>query len=148
MAVIPEYVRTIFCTFSVGLDPDEIDRKDETASNNTFAGLQHFLEQELSETEREHFLTKTITNMARLAKRLKELKPPDGLSFLLQQQGSTVELSTMFVASLVANAFFSTFPNRNAKTHPTLQNFNFSHFFEDLKNRFVYVNNMKMSFLG
>lgn len=40
------------------------------------------------------------------------------------------ELEYSFVSSLLANAFFSTFPKRTEKSHPTLQNFNFADFFK------------------
>lgn len=43
------------------------------------------------------------------------------------------ELDYTFVASLIANSFFSTFPRRTNKSHPTLQNFNFSNFFQSLQ---------------
>lgn len=43
-----------------------------------------------------------------------------------------VKLSYDLVAALLANAFFSTFPKRTEKTHPTLQDFNFSFFFRHL----------------
>lgn len=43
-----------------------------------------------------------------------------------------VELERGFIASLLAHAFFSTFPKRTIKTHPTLQDFNFTNFFRHL----------------
>lgn len=43
-----------------------------------------------------------------------------------------VELDYNFVSSLIANAFFSTFPKRTHKSHPTLQNFNFTILFKTL----------------
>lgn len=43
------------------------------------------------------------------------------------------ELDHEFVSSLIANAFFSTFPKRTDKSHPTLQNFNFTNFFKRLQ---------------
>ena len=43
-----------------------------------------------------------------------------------------VELERGFIASLLAHAFFSTFPKRTIKTHPTLQDFNFTSFFKHL----------------
>lgn len=43
-----------------------------------------------------------------------------------------VKLQYNLVAALLANAFFSTFPKRTEKTHPTLQDFNFTHFFRTL----------------
>jgi len=36
-------------------------------------------------------------------------------------------------ASILANAFFSTFPKRTDKSHPTLQNINFASFFKTLQ---------------
>lgn len=42
------------------------------------------------------------------------------------------ELDYNFVSSLIAHGFFSTFPKRTEKTHPTLQDFNFSRFFKFL----------------
>ena len=43
-----------------------------------------------------------------------------------------MELERGFIASLLAHAFFSTFPKRTIKTHPTLQDFNFTSFFKHL----------------
>lgn len=45
----------------------------------------------------------------------------------------SVEINYNLVAALLANAFFSTFPKRTEKTHPTLQDFNFTHFFKALQ---------------
>lgn len=44
----------------------------------------------------------------------------------------SVEISYSLMAALLANGFFSTFPKRTDKTHPTLQDFNFTHFFRNL----------------
>lgn len=44
----------------------------------------------------------------------------------------SVEISYSLMAALLANAIFSTFPKRTQKTHPTLQDFNFSNFFKHL----------------
>lgn len=38
----------------------------------------------------------------------------------------------------MANAFFSTFPRRTHKTHPTLQNFNLADFFKNLNSNCQY----------
>lgn len=46
--------------------------------------------------------------------------------------GDSIEYSYAFVSSLIANAFFSTYPKRTAKTHPTLRDFNFTNFFRHL----------------
>jgi hypothetical protein len=39
---------------------------------------------------------------------------------------------TFIAFSLLANSFFSTYPKRTNKTHPTLKDFNFTHFFKEL----------------
>lgn len=48
----------------------------------------------------------------------------------------STDLDYTFISSLVANAFFSTFPRRTNKTHPTLQNFNFADFFKGLNSNY------------
>lgn len=123
---------------SVGLDPEELDRPlSESAENeNLFEHFHSFLTDELSAGERHNFMAKTIKRIAALAGVLRELRPPNGLRFSLQQQSTSTELNRLFVAALLANAFLSTFPKRNINTHPTLQNFNFSGgFFKGLKDR-------------
>uniref|UniRef100_A0A182PBB0 poly(ADP-ribose) glycohydrolase n=1 Tax=Anopheles epiroticus TaxID=199890 RepID=A0A182PBB0_9DIPT len=112
---------------NVSLDPDE-DGKD----TSVFEGLRHFVEHTMDAAERDHFLGHTVKALARHARNLKQHRPPRGLSFSLQQQADSYELSYRLVASLLANAFFSTFPKRTEKTHPTLQDFNFTHFFRGL----------------
>lgn len=113
---------------SVSLDPDEEER-----DAHLFDGLKRFVETVLTSEERQHFVTQTVKTIAHCAKQLKANRPPRGLSFSLQQQSDSVELSYTLVAALLANAFFSTFPKRTAKTHPTLQDFNFTHFFNNLE---------------
>lgn len=114
-----------FC--SVSLDPDEEER-----DMHLFDGLKLFVESVLTTEEKQHFVTTTVKTIAQCAKQLKIHRPPRGLAFSLQQQSDYVELSYGLVASLIANAFFSTFPKRTPKTHPTLQDFNFTHFFNNL----------------
>ncbi|XP_058823675.1 uncharacterized protein LOC131684645 isoform X2 [Topomyia yanbarensis] len=125
--VIVEVMQKLHELCNVSLDPDD-DGKD----NAVFDGLRHFVEQTLSGEERKHFLHHTIKHIARHARDLKLHRPPRGLSFSLQQQPDCYELGYRLVASLLANAFFSTFPKRTEKTHPTLQDFNFTYFFRGL----------------
>lgn len=113
---------------SVSLDPDE-DSRDSTQ----FYGLKDFLENDMDLTERTNFIDFTLKNIARRAQNLRCYRPPNGLSFSLQQQADSVEMDYRLVSSLLANAFFSTFPKRTAKTHPTLQDFNFTYFFSALE---------------
>ena len=113
--------------FSVSLDPDE-DKNDK----NLFLNLKNYLLNDITEEERKHFLNFTIKNIIKNALNIKKLRPVNGLYFSLQQENNFLELNYNFIAALLANAFFSTFPKRTQKTHPTLQDFNFTNFFIDL----------------
>lgn len=86
----------------------------------------------MTSNQREHFLSFTLNNLAKHAHNLKLYRPPRGLEFSLQQQCDNYELNYNLIASLLANAFFSTLPKRTEKTHPTLQDFNFTYFFNGL----------------
>ncbi|CAK9832118.1 Poly(ADP-ribose) glycohydrolase [Anthophora retusa] len=114
---------------NISLDPDE-----DIPDPELFTGLGTFLDNDLDATERNQILTNTIPRMVERAKALRLCKPPQGLHYSLQQQGDCVEYSYALVSSLIANAFFSTYPKRTAKTHPTLRDFNFTNFFKHLHN--------------
>lgn len=60
------------------------------------------------------------------------------MDFLISFSADSTELDYTLVSSLLANAFFSTFPRRTHKTHPTLQNFNFADFFKNLNSNCQY----------
>ncbi|XP_055326959.1 uncharacterized protein LOC129580499 isoform X2 [Sitodiplosis mosellana] len=125
--MILEIMLRIHDLCNVSLDPDE-DKRDATI----FDGLKNYMLNEMTDEECQRFKTVTIRNLAKRAQSLKAVRPPRGLSFSLQQQPDKVKLSYDLVAALLANAFFSTFPKRTEKTHPTLQDFNFSNFFRNL----------------
>lgn len=136
--------------FSISLDPDDEEKKDP----DLFIGLLNFLDNDLTCEERSNFLTKTLPNMVNRALQLKQWKPGGGLHFSLQQQcnhtqllklhisyllyrilfiaADCTELDYKFISSLIAHCFFSSFPRRTEKTHPTLQDFNFTYFFKNL----------------
>ncbi|KAF5270474.1 hypothetical protein FQA39_LY08352 [Lamprigera yunnana] len=114
---------------NISLDPED----EEKIERESFVELLNFLDNELAEEERNHFLTDTLPSMVNRAINLKKWKPKGGLHFSLQQQPDSTELDYNFVSSLIANAIFSTFPKRTNKSHPTLQNFNFSNFFKTLQ---------------
>lgn len=112
---------------NIGIDPD-----DDVKDPDLMKGLEKFLDEEMNDEERRHFLDNTIRIMVNKALHLKRWRPPKGLMFSLQQQSDITELDYNFVSSLIAHAFFSTFPKRTLKSHPTLQDFNFTHFFKNL----------------
>ncbi|CAL7942883.1 unnamed protein product [Xylocopa violacea] len=127
---------------NISLDPEE-----DVQDVELFCGLGTFLDNDLDSTERDQIFLKTIPRMVERAKALRSCKPPQGLHFSLQQQEpegiclvclrcveDCIEYSYAFVSSLIANAFFSTYPKRTAKTHPTLRDFNFTNFFKHLHN--------------
>ncbi|XP_016920625.1 uncharacterized protein LOC108003054 isoform X4 [Apis cerana] len=114
---------------NISLDPEEDIQDPEL-----FSGLATFLDTDLDSTEQDQIFVNTIPRMVERAKALRSCKPPQGLHFSLQQQGDCVEYSYAFISSLIANAFFSTYPKRTAKTHPTLRDFNFTNFFKHLHN--------------
>uniref|UniRef100_A0A6P7FKF7 poly(ADP-ribose) glycohydrolase n=1 Tax=Diabrotica virgifera virgifera TaxID=50390 RepID=A0A6P7FKF7_DIAVI len=120
-------MQKIYEMCNVSLEPDE-----ESIDPHQFAGFMNFLDNDLTNEERSTFFSKTLPNLATRALKIKECRPKNGLHFSLQQQADSTELDYTFVSSLVANAFFSTFPKRTDKTHPTLQNFNFADFFKSL----------------
>lgn len=65
------------------MDPDDEDKPDLTV----FGGLEMFLDSDMTEEERSHFLEVTTPSMVHKALQLKQLKPAGGLHFSLQQQG-------------------------------------------------------------
>ncbi|KAF9964433.1 hypothetical protein BGZ70_006466 [Mortierella alpina] len=66
-----------------------------------------------STLERQHFFEVTLPRMQALALRLPELVPKK-IPFLTMQNDSAITLSQEQIACLLANAFFNTFPSRNA----------------------------------
>ncbi|XP_042228893.1 poly(ADP-ribose) glycohydrolase-like isoform X2 [Homarus americanus] len=83
-----------------------------------FKGLHHLIEQEFEEEERDYFFSNTLPAMIRLALNLPKLvtQPPP---LLVSRAAHSITLSQMQIASLLANAFFCTFPRRNAKGSET-----------------------------
>ncbi|XP_022909062.1 uncharacterized protein [Onthophagus taurus] len=124
-----EGMQAIHDLCNVSLDPDK-----DVPDPEQFIALLNFLDNDLSSEERSNFLNKTFPSIVKHALNLKNLRPKNGLHFSLQQQPDCMELDYNFVSALLANAFFSTFPRRTDKSHPTLQNFNFCDFFKHLSN--------------
>ncbi|XP_037803475.1 poly(ADP-ribose) glycohydrolase-like isoform X2 [Penaeus monodon] len=83
-----------------------------------FRGLQMLLEEEFEEEEQEFFFQNTLPAMVRLALNLPKIvtQPPP---LLTSQTTHSITLSQLQIASLLANAFFCTFPRRNAKGSET-----------------------------
>lgn len=117
-------------TCSINLDPDEIPLKgDETR----FRDFEEYLTDVLNDSHRLHFFKAVLPGLVSSAQRLRVLKPVPSFQFSLQQEDGANYYERRFLASMVANAFLSTFPRRTIKTHPTLQDFSFGEFFRHLQ---------------
>lgn len=87
----------------------EIGELDESIFDN----FREVVENSFSPRERERFMSRTLPCMARYAIALKELKPKSNpFSYQLKGYESSLGLDRRFVASLVANIFFSTMVRR------------------------------------
>lgn len=69
---------------SVSLEPED---DPFCTKSNIFSGLEIFLQEDLSDSDREHFFEITLPIIAEAALNLKNLKPRNGLPFSLQQEG-------------------------------------------------------------
>ncbi|KAG0326773.1 hypothetical protein BG004_002905 [Podila humilis] len=100
--------------FSSQTSDDDGDMKMDTRDENNFYHSEELVDvQCLSPTERDRFFRVLLPRMQELALRLPELvKKP--IPFLKQQEDSAVTLSQEQIACLLANAFFCTYPCRNA----------------------------------
>lgn len=116
-------------TCCVGLDPEDTSREEIS-----LCGLKKFLKVCLTAEEKQKFFEVTLPLLISSALKLKQHKPPGGFLYSLQQQAGLLAVDRQFIASLLANSFFSTFPKRNFRTHPTLQDFNFADMFQHLEN--------------
>ncbi|XP_042872017.1 uncharacterized protein LOC122253204 isoform X2 [Penaeus japonicus] len=97
---------------NVAIDPD----LNEPVPPDVFAGVEKFLSVEVEQD----FFSKTLPAMLEAALRLKDLKPPQGLRYSLQQQHEDVVMERALVTSLLAHIFFCTLPRRSLISHPTL----------------------------
>jgi len=70
------------CCCSVSLDPEE-----DTVDPEQYMGFLRFVEEEMTCEEKCNLLEQTLPNIVTWALRIKELRPPDGVYFSLQQQG-------------------------------------------------------------
>ncbi|KAL7302535.1 hypothetical protein TKK_0005173 [Trichogramma kaykai] len=113
------------CNVSIDAIPP---RRDPLALST----LRRWLDEHLEPAEFQHYFKRTIPRIAQWAIDLKIYKPTGGLCFSLQQFEGETEHSYKFIASLVANAFFSTYAMRTPTSHPSLRDFNFTGFFKHL----------------
>lgn len=83
-----------------------------------FRGLFTLFEEEFEEEESDYFFSHTLPAMVALALRLPELVTAP-IPLLTAKATHSITLSQLQIGSLLANAFFCTFPRRNAKGQDT-----------------------------
>lgn len=83
-----------------------------------FKGLFTLFEEEFEEEESDFFFSNTLPAMVALALRLPELITAP-IPLLTAKTTHSITLSQLQIGSLLANAFFCTFPRRNAKGQDT-----------------------------
>ncbi|KAI4458437.1 poly adp-ribose glycohydrolase [Holotrichia oblita] len=88
---------------------------------SSFAALHYFFEEVLDEEEGEAFFKTLLPGIVRLALKLPEILPGN-LPLLQKQKCSSISLSQLQIASLLANGFLCTFPWRKdvCNTYPGL----------------------------
>jgi hypothetical protein len=118
------------CNFSV----DGCDLGQHLYGRNKLTSLRIFhkiLANEFPPVEREKFMQFTVPCIARYAACLKELKPTKSFLFSLHGVKYDTNLDRRFVASLMGNMFFSTFPRRSDCLLPFLPSMSFDTLFGD-----------------
>ena len=125
----------------------EIQGGEEEERNAAFARsvncFKDIVDNQFSDHERERFLSRTLTCIAKFAISLQELQPRQGLKFCLENTTTLQKLDRRFVASLVANAFLSTFPFRSASLRPHLGDVSFQALFGDLSHSMHQAQRLK-----
>ncbi|XP_076642631.1 poly(ADP-ribose) glycohydrolase isoform X2 [Halictus rubicundus] len=79
----------------------------------SFAALHHFFSEAINEEEMNIFFQDLLPKMIQLALQLPVLLP-GAVPLLKRHNNKTISLSQLQIASLLANAFFCTFPKRNS----------------------------------
>ncbi|XP_047509300.1 poly(ADP-ribose) glycohydrolase-like isoform X3 [Pieris napi] len=80
----------------------------------TFSSLHYLFDEYLEEEETKYFFNVTLPQMAKLALDLPKLIQT-AIPLLKQRENHSISLSQQQVSSLLANAFFCTFPRRNSR---------------------------------
>ncbi|CAB4054178.1 PARG [Lepeophtheirus salmonis] len=101
----------------------------------SFEELIHVVEKRFNDADRQRFFGQTLPYMARKKKNggVNGCTESGGLCFSLSKTNETTSLDRRFVASLVANAFFSTFPKREKFLGLMVSNFRFENLFPNIR---------------
>nr|XP_033798206.1 poly(ADP-ribose) glycohydrolase isoform X3 [Geotrypetes seraphini] len=97
-----------------------------------FTALIDFCDKVLDDAESDHLFQSILPDMVKLACRLPELCTQP-IPLLKQKMNHSITMSQEQIASLLANAFFCTFPRRNAKIkaeYSSYPDINFNRLFE------------------
>ncbi|XP_038061857.1 poly(ADP-ribose) glycohydrolase-like [Patiria miniata] len=98
-----------------------------------FAGLHHFFTEEIDRKESRHFFDQLLPKMVQMALMLPKVCT-QAIPLLRRQESHTITLTQLQIACLLANAFFCTFPRRNAQQkkseYSRFPDINFNRLFE------------------
>lgn len=108
-------LRALHALTDVSLDPDPPEGGGGV--EDVVAAVEDFLRREGDALE---VWEVALPSLVSAALALKDLKPPHGLTYSLQQQGGDVVVARRLAASLLAHMFLGTLPRRGPLTHPTL----------------------------
>ncbi|XP_006819631.1 poly(ADP-ribose) glycohydrolase-like [Saccoglossus kowalevskii] len=107
---------TLLGEIKSSLDLEEAILKYNSRYSNRwdFRGLHGYFTEVIDATEAIHFFNKTLPDLVRLALQLPNICT-QALPLLKKQENMSITMSQQQIACLLANAFFCTFPRRNAK---------------------------------
>eukprot|EP00096_Caligus_rogercresseyi_P009311 TRINITY_DN3140_c0_g1_i1.p1 TRINITY_DN3140_c0_g1~~TRINITY_DN3140_c0_g1_i1.p1 ORF type:complete len:670 (-),score=125.83 TRINITY_DN3140_c0_g1_i1:159-2168(-) len=126
----------------------DISFANDKKALKSFEDFVYVIEKRFNDADRSRFFHQTLPYMARYAMSLKELAPRKkrkktknqeteecggGLCFSISKTNETTTLDRRFVASLIANAFFSTFPKREVHIGLMVPTFRFENLFPSIR---------------
>lgn len=121
-ATKPQHIKEAILSYNVGY-----------AKKWDFTALTKFCDEALEEAEARHLFQSILPDMVKLSLSLPRLCTQP-IPLLKQKMNHSITLSQEQIASLLANAFFCTFPRRNARTnkseYSSYPEINFNRLFE------------------
>ncbi|CAL1545341.1 unnamed protein product [Lymnaea stagnalis] len=106
--------------------------KKKLEPNCVWYGMLKYLKS-ISKADKEHFLYFLLPNIIKMALRIEDSRPKEGLFFSRKQNGGSTALSRQFVCSVVACFFLCLFPERVRETTSDMNIVNFTTFFKHLQ---------------
>ncbi|XP_033644445.1 poly(ADP-ribose) glycohydrolase-like isoform X1 [Asterias rubens] len=140
--------QTLLCPITNSLELEEaiLTYNARYCTKWNFSGLHHFFTEAVDLNETQHFFSYLLPKIVKLALMLPKICT-QAIPLLRQQQTHTITLTQLQLASLLANAFFCTFPRRNAQQkkseYSRFPDINFNRLFEGSQRKSLGVNQRK-----